>query len=100
MSRSRALRNGWRSLWRIWRLLRDQRVPSWLKMVPFLALIYVLSPIDLLPDLTIPGISALDDLILILLAFRMLLDWAPMEDQRMSSDREDVIEASYRVLEE
>lgn len=92
--------NWWRDLRRIWRAMRDPRTPGWLKTLPLLALIYVLSPIDLLPDLMIPGIGALEDLLIMLLALRMLLDLAPEEDQRPPSKREDVVEATYRVLEE
>ncbi len=90
----------WRDLRRIWRVMRDPRTPGWLKMLPLLALIYILSPIDLLPDLAIPGIGSLDDLIILLLALRMLIDLAPGEERRPPSKREDVIEATYRVLED
>ena len=43
------------------RLLREPAVPAYLKVVPFAALAYVLSPLDLLPDF-IPIIGQLDDL--------------------------------------
>ncbi len=46
----------------MWRLLRDDRVSPWLKRLgPIGALIYVLSPIDLIPDFFL-GIGQLDDL--------------------------------------
>lgn len=92
--------DGLRNLRRIWRLMRDPRTPGWLKMIPLLVLIYILSPIDLLPDLMIPGISSLDDLVLVLLALRMLLDLAPAEDRQTPSRREEVIETTYRVLKD
>lgn len=44
-----------------WRLLRDPRVGSKLKVtVPVLAALYVVSPIDLLPDLLL-GLGQIDD---------------------------------------
>lgn len=100
MGRHGTLWSWWHDLRRIWRLMRDPRTPGWLKLLPLLALIYILSPIDLLPDLMIPGIGSLDDLLLLLLALRILLDLAPAEKPRASSGREEVIEATYRVLEE
>ncbi len=100
MGRLGTLRSWWRDLRRIWRLMRDPRTPGWLKLLPLLALIYILSPVDLLPDLMIPGIGALDDLVLLLLVLRVLLDLAPAEEQPASHRRDEVIEATYRVLEE
>ncbi|MCC6687351.1 MAG: DUF1232 domain-containing protein [Fimbriimonadaceae bacterium] len=38
------------NLIRLIRALGDPRVPAWIKILPFLALIYVLSPLDFLPD--------------------------------------------------
>jgi len=100
MGRWGTLGGWWRDLRRIWRLMRDPRTPGWLKLLPLLALIYILSPIDFLPDLAIPGIGSLDDLVLLLLAWRLLLDLAPAEERRAPPRGEEVIEAHYRVLEE
>lgn len=44
----------------IMRLLGDRRVSPWLKLIPVGALIYVISPWDLI--MLIPGIDALDDI--------------------------------------
>ncbi|HEX5500981.1 MAG TPA: DUF1232 domain-containing protein [Thermomicrobiales bacterium] len=63
-----------------WRLLRDPRVPSWPKLlVPALTVLYVLSPIDLLPDF-LPVLGQLDDVGVIALALAlvaMLVRWSP-----------------------
>lgn len=63
-----------------WRLLRDPRVPSWPKLlVPALTVLYVLSPIDLLPDF-LPVLGQLDDIGVIALALAMvamLVRWSP-----------------------
>jgi uncharacterized membrane protein YkvA (DUF1232 family) len=60
-----------------WRLLRDGRVPGWVKMIPFASLIYFLMPIDLIPDLALPGLGELDDLAILLLALKMFVDLSP-----------------------
>jgi uncharacterized membrane protein YkvA (DUF1232 family) len=51
------------------------------------------------PDLAIPGLGSLDDLVLALLALRLLLDLAPPAERPPSRSGE-VIDATYRVLEE
>ncbi|HEX2907630.1 MAG TPA: DUF1232 domain-containing protein [Phototrophicaceae bacterium] len=53
-----------------WRLLRDARVPLWAKIIPFVGLAYVLSPLDLIPDVLI-GLGQLDDLGIILGGMRL-----------------------------
>ena len=46
-----------------WGLFLDRRVGIKIKLLPILAIIYVLSPLDLLPDI-IPVVGWVDDLIL------------------------------------
>jgi uncharacterized membrane protein YkvA (DUF1232 family) len=61
----------------VWRLLRDGRVPSWTKMIPLVGLVYLLSPIDLIPDLMLPGLGQLDDLAVILLSLKLFIELCP-----------------------
>jgi len=63
----------------VWRLFKDRRVSGWVKLIPIAGLAYLLSPIDLLPDLLIPGLGQLDDLTIILLSLKMFVDLAPPE---------------------
>lgn len=51
------------------RLRRDPRVPRRAKVVVALAGVWVLSPIDLIPEL-LPVIGPLDDVVVVALAFR------------------------------
>lgn len=60
-----------------WRLFRDSRVPGWVKMIPIGGLLYLLSPIDLLPDLALPGLGQIDDAVLIMLALKTFVDLSP-----------------------
>jgi uncharacterized membrane protein YkvA (DUF1232 family) len=63
--------------WRlVWALLRDRRVPLTLRALPILAVLYTLSPIDLLPDRFL-GLGQLDDLLALFLALRALVGLAP-----------------------
>ncbi|HXF60099.1 MAG TPA: hypothetical protein VNK95_00700 [Caldilineaceae bacterium] len=63
-----------RDLAATWRLLLDPKVPGMLKlMLPLLALLYWVWPLDLIPGLP------LDDLALVLLAARLFVALAPQE---------------------
>lgn len=50
-----------------WALLRDKRVPLWQKAIPFLPLLYILSPLNL-PTFAIPLIGQVEDVMLVMLA--------------------------------
>ncbi|HEX6362194.1 MAG TPA: DUF1232 domain-containing protein [Albitalea sp.] len=61
---------------RLWFALRHPGAPTWLKVGTALMVLYLVSPLDLLPD-TIPLLGVVDDLVLIPLAIRFLLDRLP-----------------------
>lgn len=61
----------------IWRLMRDARVPRYLKGMLVLAGLYVLSPWDLLPAPLLLFIGVLDDLAISLIAIKYFLRWCP-----------------------
>jgi uncharacterized membrane protein YkvA (DUF1232 family) len=60
----------------LWFALRHPLAPGWLKLGTGLIVLYVLSPIDLVPDF-IPVIGFMDDLVLVPLAIRFLLKRLP-----------------------
>src|SRR3990172_7194352 len=60
----------------IWRLLLDGRVSLWTKLIPAAALLYVLSPVDLIPDLIV-GLGQLDDLGILLGSLRVFKSLVP-----------------------
>ena len=55
-----------------WALIRDPRVPIWAKAIPVIGIIYVLSPLDFIPDVII-GLGQLDDLAIVIGGMR----WFP-----------------------
>jgi uncharacterized membrane protein YkvA (DUF1232 family) len=61
---------------RLWFALRHPGAPGWLKVGTALIALYLLSPIDLVPD-AIPFLGVVDDLVLIPLAIRWLLNRLP-----------------------
>jgi len=58
------------------RLLREPAVPLLVKSVPFAAALYVISPLDFIPDV-IPGIGEIDDLVIVLLGVKAFLHLCP-----------------------
>lgn len=99
-----------------WRLFRDSRVPGWVKVIPIGALIYLISPIDLIPGLVVPGLGQVDDLVLLLLALKAFVDVSPPgvvrehmekmfgQTNEFESNRHhssgNTIEAPYRIVKD
>jgi len=98
----------------VWRLLKDSRVPGWIKLVPLTGLLYVLSPIDLIPDLMLPVLGELDDLAIVILSLKSFIELSPpaivrqhldeLAGRRVSAGRtaprasNSTIDVPYRVL--
>jgi uncharacterized membrane protein YkvA (DUF1232 family) len=60
-----------------WRLLRDGRVPGWAKLIPVAGVLYLLSPIDIIPEAILPLVGEVDDVVLLLLAMKLFIDLSP-----------------------
>ena len=61
---------------RLWFALKHPAAPMWLKLGTAAIVVYVISPIDLIPDF-IPFVGVVDDLVLVPLAIRFLLSRLP-----------------------
>jgi uncharacterized membrane protein YkvA (DUF1232 family) len=86
----------------IWRLLWDRRVPLWMKGIPVLAVLYVLSPLDLIPDVII-GLGQLDDLGILIGSLRLFRSMIPEEiiREHLEIIEGKIIEVTdYQVLDE
>jgi uncharacterized membrane protein YkvA (DUF1232 family) len=59
-----------------WRLMREPRVPFFAKALPALAVLYVLSPLDFIPDV-VPVLGQLDDLGILILSVKLFLRLCP-----------------------
>ena len=80
----------------IWKLLTDSRVPFWIRIALPLALIYVISPIDILPDF-IPVMGRVDDIIAIVAGIMILLKLAPKKVVNLyKKDDKTIIDGEYR----
>ena len=63
---------------RLWFAVRHPAAPTWLKVGTALIVLYVVSPIDLIPDV-LPVVGVVDDLIIVPLAIRWLLARLPVD---------------------
>jgi uncharacterized membrane protein YkvA (DUF1232 family) len=96
-----------------WRLLWDPRVSLWVKLAPFFTALYIISPLDFIPD-TILGLGQIDDLGALLLGLQLFVELTPdaivwQHLQKMGYDvgqweveneEPEAIEAEYKVKED
>lgn len=72
----------WREMWRqarlAWYLIRSPEVPLYLKLLPVLAVVYVLLPTDFIPDV-FPVIGQLDDITALLVGAKVFIELAPQD---------------------
>ncbi|MBI5650546.1 MAG: DUF1232 domain-containing protein [Chloroflexi bacterium] len=100
-----------RTLQLVWRLLNDARVSLFPKLIVPAALVYVISPIDVLPDVIL-GLGQLDDLGVIALGIALFIEFCPraiVEEHRRiiaaqaappPTESDEVIDGSYRVVDD
>lgn len=92
-----------------WRLIRDPRVPGWVKILPFVPLVYLVVPFDLIPDFILV-LGQVDDISLLFAGVYLLKSLSPPDvveelDPRLQAGRKrgdaDVIESTeYSIREE
>jgi uncharacterized membrane protein YkvA (DUF1232 family) len=92
----------------LWRLFTSAQVPIWAKLIPPLAILYVLSPVDFVPD-PILGLGQMDDLAVLLLGARLFVELCPSDlVERIryeltyghSSEDAEVVDATYQVIDD
>ena len=91
----------------VWLLFKDGRVPLWVKSVLPASLLYLISPVDFVPDVIL-GLGQLDDLGVILVGMALFVKLCPQDvvqdylDQLEYGDLRDdeVVDTSYSILDE
>lgn len=92
----------WREVWQqtrlVFRLLRDPEVPIYLKIVPFVGLLYVIMPVDLIPDFLVV-MGQLDDITALIVGAKVFIELAPphivarhMQEIRMQDGYSTILE--------
>ena len=95
----------------VWRLIRDKRVPLVLRALVPLAILYALSPLDLIRD-RVPVVGRFDDLIVLGFALLFLVKLAPqhvldehsgkprISDRPEDKDPSKVVDGSSKLIDE
>lgn len=99
-----------RTLRLVWRLIVDSRVPVFPKLILLAGAIYVISPVDLIPDVIL-GLGQLDDIGIIFLCIALFIELCPraiVEEHRraiaaeagepVKGADEETIDGSFRVM--
>lgn len=105
----------WDRLTLSWRLMVDRRVELGHKFIPLLAFLYVVSPIDFIPEALFGPLGVFDDIGLFILGLETFIRMAPPEvvrehmnflkgrfdpqekPKRRESTSGEVIEGEYRI---
>ena len=95
----------------IWRLSFDKRVPLFLRLLLPVAILYAISPIDLVKD-AVPVLGRFDDLIFIAMALLLLVKLSPKEvvdehngvippsDRPEDKDPDKVVDSTGRIIDD
>lgn len=87
----------------ILRLLKDDRVPAMLKLLPVAGVAYALFPFDLIPDL-FPVAGQLDDLSVLVICVKTFLELAPAgvvkEHLVEMANKDEVVDATWKASED
>ncbi len=95
----------------VWRLSFDRRVPIALRLLLPIAILYAVSPLDLVKD-SVPVLGRFDDLIFIALALLLLVKLSPKEvvdehngvvppsDRPEETDPDKVVDGTGRVIDD
>ena len=68
----------------LWHAVRHPLAPAWLKWSSALLVLYVVSPIDFIPEV-VPFFGVMDDLVIVPLAIRWMLKRLPPELARATN---------------
>lgn len=91
-----------------WRLMRDQNVALWMKAVGALPFLYLIFPIDVIPDF-IPVLGQLDDLAILWLGMKLFEGLVPENivathraalNRQRDPNAETVDAPGYRVVDD
>ncbi len=94
----------WQQVRLVFQLLKDREVPIYLKILPFLGILYTLFPIDIIADV-VPVLGQLDDLTILLIGAKVFIEMAPQEVvarhlAAMRGEAPNVIEGSATDVED
>jgi uncharacterized membrane protein YkvA (DUF1232 family) len=66
----------WQQVRLVFYLIKDREVPIYLKVLPFVGILYTLFPIDIITDI-VPVLGQLDDLTILVIGAKVFIEMAP-----------------------
>jgi uncharacterized membrane protein YkvA (DUF1232 family) len=86
------------------RLIRDRRISPWLKLIPIAGVIYLFTPLSIIPDITLPVIGELDDAAVLWITNYFFIELCPPQivrehvkalnaDRSANDDEDDIVDA-------
>src|SRR5512143_4362030 len=94
----------------ILRLVGDRRISPWLKIIPVAGVAYLLSPLDIIPDIALPVIGELDDAAILWLTNYLFIELCPpaivqehvkaLNANTSATDDDDVVDADSVEIKE
>lgn len=91
----------WQQIRLVFYLVKDREVPIYLKVLPFLGVLYALFPIDIIADI-VPVLGQIDDLTLLLIGAKVFIEMAPPQvvarymDQMNAARTATIVEGEVR----
>ena len=86
--------------------LVSRKVSIWLKLPIIFAIIYLISPLDIIPDFLRPGIGHLDDIFALIIAISIFINFIPkkillelsQKNQKRNQEKDKVIDGKYKII--
>lgn len=90
----------------LFRGLVSRKISIWLKLPIIFAIIYLISPFDIIPDFLRPGIGHLDDIFVLIIAISIFINLIPKrillelikKTKKRNQGKEKVIDGKYKII--
>ena len=90
----------------LFRGLMSRKVSIWLKLPIILAIVYLISPLDIIPDFLRPGIGNLDDILALIFAISNFINFIPKKillelikkTEKRNLKKHKVIDVKYKII--
>lgn len=68
-------------------IFKEKQISFWKKLIPIIALIYLLIPVDFIPEILNPILGLTDDVVLIIALFKIFLTIIPTSIKNKYKDK-------------